>query len=1238
MPEYRVYVRKRKRKEQCFSVSVIPKEPTFPDQCCSVSGITKEPTFPTRPEIKEVLFDQCCVVSVIPKEPTFPREEQYCSVSNEKNDVLFDPCMVLSDKEEEQSSENLSLGSVAKLDLKISLDSPVTAGLLNDCDQKEKCSAPDLHLKVHNFDGIKDLCLESTVTSNKKEVSFNAIEETISGHGCDDGLNPPSTCLVSAGTIEVLNTLDKGFDDRDSVLNHCPFEELSCLFEPKVSQPYAMSQDNGFMRENVSYDQILANDFLNSKKHRKPKRKIQRPKVAHDGKPTTPKQARERKPKFATSKSAKEKKPKLAEQGKEKKSKNVRKQTSFGLKNATIETKNLPSFKSNMIIEINQTKAPTARALDFQLESLDDRPMEFDSLSFPTRKRSKRRKRLNLFILLVKSVRKCVKQRKLFNVNWFSKKRRIQMKRPQKVIDVDAKAHDQMDFSAMINGKRKLFNVNWFSRKRRIQRKRPQKLELTPTPVTDVDAKTHDKMDLSAMINGKRKHRARTLKATLKSRGRSGTSIKKKIDLMIHEMQSLHISDNSLVPYQGPFQPLNKRVPKVDLDPETVREWNLLVGIDVDRTKFETSEDKNKWWEKDREVFAGRISSFIARLQPIQGDRSFRKWKGSVLDSVIGVILTQNVTDAASSNAFMSLAAKFPPKPIASESDQSYSQELVRNNMIGYDVEGLQYFVTEPAHERDRDFEEVTNDLIDELEETRMNNDCKGCFHVVSTSPNSDLNGGLVGEETCINTDYGGCLKVIIDTNLAINSTENLNGACVSMVQSQYTKIPKGVRAKIPKLKEHDYLNMGFCKRKSISKKDEIDSKEEEIDWESVRIQYSTGERNNDQMDAVDWEAVKLSDVNELADCIKDRGQHNILAKTIQNLLNRVVSLHNCLDLEWLRNTPPDLAKRYLLEVNGLGLKSVECIRLLSLEQVAFPVDVNVARIVVRLGWVPLKPLPEHLELHRLELYPILDDIQIYLWPRLCKLPQRILYKLHYHMITFGKVTCTKIKPNCNACPMRDHCKHFQSQYASAKKTLPCNKMKSSSVSASSPRALDDFLSTPEFIQLLDIEDLNKIYEPIIEEPLFDSESQTKIYEPIIEEPFEVPSTIFTESQNSKFDEAEIEYDSDGIHMIKLNIKDLEENNLMFEGGTVSNALIALNSKAALTTAPKLKQNRRLRTEHMVYELPRNHVLLQGLDQTESEHDCQYHLAIWRSVPQGLSFVMKKHALRVVILGNKMPT
>jgi len=38
----------------------------------------------------------------------------------------------------------------------------------------------------------------------------------------------------------------------------------------------------------------------------------------------------------------------------------------------------------------------------------------------------------------------------------------------------------------------------------------------------------------------------------------------------------------------------------------------------------------------------------------------------------------------------------------------------------------------------------------------------------------------------------------------------------------------------------------------------------------------------------------------------------------------------------------------------GLGRKSVACVLLLSLGRKEFPVDVNVARICARLGWVPL--------------------------------------------------------------------------------------------------------------------------------------------------------------------------------------------------------------------------------------------------------------------------------------------
>ena len=45
----------------------------------------------------------------------------------------------------------------------------------------------------------------------------------------------------------------------------------------------------------------------------------------------------------------------------------------------------------------------------------------------------------------------------------------------------------------------------------------------------------------------------------------------------------------------------------------------------------------------------------------VLGDRALVRgqWKGSILDSVVGAFLTQNVTDALSSKAYMTLAARF---------------------------------------------------------------------------------------------------------------------------------------------------------------------------------------------------------------------------------------------------------------------------------------------------------------------------------------------------------------------------------------------------------------------------------------------------------------------------------------------------------------------------------------------------------------------------------------------------
>lgn len=111
------------------------------------------------------------------------------------------------------------------------------------------------------------------------------------------------------------------------------------------------------------------------------------------------------------------------------------------------------------------------------------------------------------------------------------------------------------------------------------------------------------------------------------------------IDEIIHRFKGLNLNEssdelqkqeqNAIVPYKGDgavvpyegFEHIKKRRPrpKVDLDQETNRIWNLLMGKEGGEGLEETNKEKEKWWENERKVFHGRVDSFIARMHLVQG-------------------------------------------------------------------------------------------------------------------------------------------------------------------------------------------------------------------------------------------------------------------------------------------------------------------------------------------------------------------------------------------------------------------------------------------------------------------------------------------------------------------------------------------------------------------------------------------------------------------------------------------
>ncbi|KAL2555570.1 transcriptional activator DEMETER-like [Forsythia ovata] len=903
------------------------------------------------------------------------------------------------------------------------------------------------------------------------------------------------------------------------------------------------------------------------------------------------------------------------------------------------------------------------------------------------------------------------------------------------------------------------------------------------------------------------------------------------VDEITDRLEVLHIANNgkeivgeeqsALVPYKGDsaivpyeeFNPLRKHKPrpKVDLDPETNRLWNLLMGKEGSESTETMDEDREKRWEGERKVFRGRVDSFIARMHLVQGDRRFSKWKGSVVDSIIGVFLTQNVSDHLSSSAYMSLAAKFPLQPTTIRPtcyqnggspmvegqqvqikypgrNKTYDHRMIRHPVYNFShitsskssEHGAEKDKTRTmsflANEHDRRKEEdvisshSSESLFFQATDSEFEDQTSGCNFRKNCSPNffqqaeriaafqeyqyrvmgntfpdtrpllgnqqlenpvtnrenpkpdrsskphaylvttdalhhqtpvplssnyrfstkTDLEEwearflGLSGKETvssltptafeitpatskghardCVGPSAESSF-IALQTGIPKFQESRVGPTIPNMHQEQQISLPAGSHTikgwhsvncnqerrhetfqpgsiivtqperHAEALSEKPSDNMrhlesgtktkGFeqvssskpsnqigTKTPSVRKRKVEKEKAEAFNWDSLRkqVELKVGqkERSKDAEDSLDYEALRNADVREISETIKERGMNNMLAERIKDFLDRMIREHGRIDLEWLRHVPPDKSKDYLLSIRGLGLKSVECVRLLTLHHLAFPVDTNVGRIAVRLGWVPLQPLPESLQLHLLELYPVLESIQKYLWPRLCNLDQKTLYELHYQMITFGKVFCTKREPNCNACPMRGECRHFASAFASARLALP-GPEEGRIVSSAAPTTAD---------KKSDIT-LRSMPLPPLKDNLNRETGLSMGYcEPIIEEP--TTPEQFTEVSETDIEDAFYE-DPDEIPTIKLNIEQfttnlqsfMQEHSMEMQEGNMSKALVALSPELASIPMSKLKNVNRLRTEHQVYELPDSHPLLKGLDRRELDDPSPYLLAIW---------------------------
>lgn len=172
--------------------------------------------------------------------------------------------------------------------------------------------------------------------------------------------------------------------------------------------------------------------------------------------------------------------------------------------------------------------------------------------------------------------------------------------------------------------------------------------------------------------------------------------------------------------------------------------------------------------------------------------------------------------------------------------------------------------------------------------------------------------------------------------------------------------------------------------------------------FESLRSRFSS------------WQAVRDEDVFAVENAIRSGGLARVKAARIKRLLDDVYDRIGSLSLDLLADMPDGEARSYLMEFEGVGIKTASCVLMFSLNRPVFPVDTHVHRISQRLGLIDRRVSAEQAHL-------LLQEM----------IPDFMVYSLHVNLVTHGRRVCKAIRPMCDACVLLESCGFGQRALAS---------------------------------------------------------------------------------------------------------------------------------------------------------------------------------------------------------------
>ncbi len=153
------------------------------------------------------------------------------------------------------------------------------------------------------------------------------------------------------------------------------------------------------------------------------------------------------------------------------------------------------------------------------------------------------------------------------------------------------------------------------------------------------------------------------------------------------------------------------------------------------------------------------------------------------------------------------------------------------------------------------------------------------------------------------------------------------------------------------------------------------------------------------------WQEVMIADQETIAEAIFHGGMSNQKSERIKAILATILEKHGALEIDFLKSYELEQARKWLMDLPGVGPKTAAVVMTFALGMPAFPVDTHIHRLSKRLGFIGEKTSAD-------DAHAIMESI----------VEPDLRFQLHMQLITHGRQVCKARRPLCAECPLSSEC------------------------------------------------------------------------------------------------------------------------------------------------------------------------------------------------------------------------